>query len=117
MLYEVAIHNGRNESLYWTWSANHIFSCKVGGIHASIKQDSGIKSEKFMSMKGEILVSQAAQNRIASRSVLAIRGINAQEGSGQEGCAFCVIEIETPEHLLLQCQYSHGRCGLSKIQN
>ncbi|KAI8542071.1 hypothetical protein RHMOL_Rhmol08G0110300 [Rhododendron molle] len=57
-------------------------------------------------LKVEILSWMACQGRIATRSILSSRNIIVGVDDHALACPFCMMELETPVHVLLSCPFS-----------
>ncbi|KAG5560722.1 hypothetical protein RHGRI_003905 [Rhododendron griersonianum] len=108
-LAEINLVRDLDDRLLWTKDKSNSFS--VGSAYTkweelNCNEDSNLHRiwKNLSPPKVEVFVWMAAQGKIASRSVLASRGLIFDEGAQE--CPLCAETCETPRHLLLHCRFS-----------
>ncbi|XP_058208091.1 uncharacterized protein LOC131321096 [Rhododendron vialii] len=88
--------NVLNSSVYDLWEAK------------TFTQNSGLGSlwRSLSPPKVEIFSWMACQSKIATRSILSSRNIIVGVDETALFCPFCLLELETPVHVLLSCLFS-----------
>lgn len=111
LLSSVQLEESSEDCLQWRWSKDLNFSVK--SAYSKWEEDQKfVINEELASVwknicppKVEFFVWLAIQNCIAAKSVLNGRGIL---NINNAYCPFCNSEVETPEHVLVQCHISWG---------
>lgn len=95
------------DSLIWNWTGNKNFS--VRSVYKQWEVQTQYRNPILSSLwknicppKVEVLTWKAVQERLATRSVLLNRNIALNDSL----CPFCSLQLETPNHLILHCQFS-----------
>lgn len=108
LLSVVHLQDSGEDSVQWRWSKDLSFSVK--SAYAKWEDQSFMENKELRSIwknicppKVELFVWMAVQNCIASKSVLVRRGMLVSEF---EVCPLCNSASESPNHLLLLCQFA-----------
>lgn len=108
LLEPVQILNSSEDCLQWKWSKDLTFTVKSAYQKWEDQNFEVVKEllavwKNICPPKVELFSWMAIQNCIASKAVLASKGII---NNSQTLCPFCNSEGETPSHLLLHCYFS-----------
>ncbi|KAI8543503.1 hypothetical protein RHMOL_Rhmol08G0223300 [Rhododendron molle] len=108
-LQSVILDQSKEDVLQWKWSTDKQFTVK--SIYNQWEQVDQNRNQVLGSLwknlcppKVEIFSWLAVQEKVATRSALSRR--NMIQEDQQLSCPLCSMQLETPSHLLLFCQFS-----------
>ncbi|XP_058215516.1 uncharacterized protein LOC131326672 [Rhododendron vialii] len=107
----VSLVPSRLDVMLWIGNSNNLFSVKsVYDLWEAetFTQNFGLGSlwRSLSPPKVEIFSWMACQSKIATRSILSSRNIMVGVDETALFCPFCLLELETPVHVLLSCPFS-----------
>lgn len=113
-LHSVTLDQSKKEVLQWKWTADKRFTVK--SVYNQWLQIGQSRNQVLVSLwknlcplKVAIFSWMTVQDRVATRSVLSSKNIIQEDQP--LSCPLCSLQLETPNHLFLHCQFSWNIFG------